>query len=239
MTSDDAPAADVATEVEVVRINPNRRRGLVVSAVAADGGPRLPAARLAPDEDPSDAARRVLVDIVGIDAVHHEPHFLGYHRYADRQHPTPTLTLSFLVLGPVPGNSRRSTTFVPVQEVLEAHVSGRAAIDHPQTVIDAQRAACELLETTPIALQLLGEKVAVFTLQQLLDVYQSIVGADTRIDISNFRRKVEAAHDFVRVCEPPIRPSPSRAPRGRPPRWYTAGDATRLEPPIRFRPNRG
>lgn len=227
----DPHVADVAVEVEVVRINPNGGQGLVVSTVSEGAIRSLPTARLRPDEDPASAVRRVLFEKVGIDTVHHEPHFLGYRRYGERQRPTPTLSLSFLVLGPRPGNSRSTTTFVAVQRVIEGRRRSRPLIDHPETVIEARNAAVELLETTPIALRLLGENVTVFKLQQLLDVYQSILGNAITIDISNFRRKVEAAHDFVRPAEPPTPPEG----RGRPPRWYTAGNATELDPPIRFR----
>jgi ADP-ribose pyrophosphatase YjhB (NUDIX family) len=228
----DEPFADVATEVEVVRINPNRGQGLVVSAVEGGAVPQLPADRLRPDEDPVDAARRVLRDVVGVSTVHHEPHFLGYRRYADRQQPQPTLTLTFLVLGPIP-NDHRSSSFPAVREVIEGRERNQPVIDHPDTVIEARDAAFVLLETTPIALKLLGKKETErFTLKQMLDVYRLILGEETPIDISNFRRKVEAARDFVRPAEPP---EMAIVRRGRPARWYTAGEATRLDPPIRFR----
>lgn len=227
----DGAFPDVVTEIEVVRINPNRGQGLVVSTVAEGEVRRLPTTRLRPDEDPSNAVSRVLRDVVGVSTVHHEPHFLGYRRYGERQQPQSTLSLSFLVLGPIPDNSQSTTKFVPVHRLIGGRRRSRLLIDHPDTVIDALNAAVTLLETTTIALKLLGEKVTVFTLQQLLDVYRSILGDDVSIDLSNFRRKVEAAHDFVRPAEPPELP----AGRGRPPRWYTAGEATLLDPPIRFR----
>jgi len=222
---------DVATEVEVIRINPHRRHGLVVSVVIADASPQLPAARLLPDEDPTDAVHRILREVAGINTVHHEPHFLGYRRYLDRQHPTPTLSLAFLVLGPVPDDGYPSTGFIPVDKVTKMSARNSAVIDHPDTVIQAQNAAVELLETTSISLKLLGEKVTVFTLRELLEVYQIFMDTEFAIDISNFRRKVEAASDFVRPADPP---EPSIG-RGRPPRWYTSGEATYLDPPIRFR----
>ena len=114
------------------------------------------------------------------------------------------------------------------------------SVTHSETVFAARRLVPQLLETLPLALQLLEHPERTFTLKKLMAVYQQVLGEGIKIDPANFRRKVEAAADFVHPWTPEPRPPGvkrrSGTPNGRPPQLYFAGAATSLDPPIRLRP---
>lgn len=220
----------VVAQVEVVHLNLLTRHGMVVTLEKAAPGEqafRVPRGPLLPGEAPSSAAARVLSDTVGIEQVLHPPLFLGLTADAGDHGHAPTLTLGYAFLGKRPSNSSPDSTFLPVGSGDDL----QHRVDRPQVVWAAREAVKDLLETTSIALQLLDPKLVVFTLAHLRAVYQQVMGPEVVIDMANFRRKVEAAHGFVTVVD-----APSTTPRrGRPARWYTAGDAQVLEPPIRLR----
>ena len=222
----------VVAQVEVVHLNLLNRHGIVVTLDKATPGEqvlRVPRGPLLPGEHPPAAAVRVLADTVGIEQVLHPPLFLGLRSEAGVHSRPATLTVSYAFLGKRPSNSRSSSRWLAVDQPEDI---GRG-VDRPEVVRAAREAVKDLLETTTIALQLLDPKLVVFTLAHLQDVYQQVMGAEVVIDTANFRRKVEAAHGFVTVVDAPV----STPRRGRPPRWYTAGDAQVLEPPIRLRPS--
>jgi len=224
----------VVAQVEVVHLNLLNRHGLVVTLHKAGPGEqvlRVPRGPLLPGEHPSAAAVRVLADTVGIEHVLHPPLFLGLRADSGLLGQAATLTISYAFLGKRPSNSSPDSTFLPVDSSDDL----QHRVDRPQVVWAAREAVKELLETTAIALQLLDPKLVVFTLAHLRAVYQQVMGPEVVIDTANFRRKVEAARGFVTVVD-----APSTTPRrGRPARWYTAGDAQVLEPPIRLRPSGG
>ena len=233
----------VVVEVEVVRLNPTKRRGLVVVGVDRGTGRPigLPSGRLRPGEDPVEAACRVMAEQTGISDFLHRPVPLGYVQYAERQRDTATLTLRFAVLGGIPNTSRSTIDFA---EVDPADESLGARVEHPFTVLAARRAAAEVLEMQPIAPRLLHPDGASFTLADLMFVYQQVLGREVTIDTSNFRRKVEAAAGFVERVGPSFDDRPvvnvaqRGAGRGRPAQRYVLGEASVLEPPIRFSTSR-
>lgn len=224
----------VVAQVEVVHLNLLPLRGMVVTLEQAAPGEqvlRVPRGPLLPGEDAASAAVRVLADTVGIEQVLHAPVFLGLRSDAGDHGTVPTLTVSYALLGKRPSNNSPSSTFLPVAQ--RDHI--RRRVDHPNVVWAATEAVKELLEITTIALQLLDPKLVVFTLSHLRTVYEQVMGPDVALDMANFRRKVEAATGFVTVVDAPVM-TPRR---GRPPRWYSAGDAQLLDPPVRLRSSGG
>ena len=246
--SNSAEIEAVSVEIEVVYLNLSKIKGFVVT-VLPPTQPRgrlvLPAGRLRPDEDPPDAAVRILSELTGIRDVFHVPLLVSMNRYPDRQFRDATLSLSFAILGPKPGDSNGLETFCAVEDPAAPL---RGSVTHSETVFAARRLVPQLLETLPLALQLLEHPERTFTLKKLMAVYQQVFGEGVKIDPANFRRKVEAAADFVRPWTPEPRPpvmepvSKRRRARrrtvvlnGRPPQLYLAGEATSLDPPIRLR----
>lgn len=231
MGPENGDVVPVVAQVEVAHLNLLNRHGMVVTLHKDAPGERVfrvPRGPLLPGEDPSAAAVRILAGTVGIEQVLHPPVFLGLRSDAGTHGDVPTLTIGYAFLGKRPSNSSPDSTFLPVDSTDDI----RDRVDRPQVVWAAREAVKELLEITTIALQLLDPKLVVFTLAHLRAVYQQVMGSDVVIDTANFRRKVEAARGFVTVVD-----APSTTPRrGRPARWYTAGDANLLEPPIRLRP---
>ena len=241
MEGNQQPRADfdlVAVEVEVIHFNPTRRRGLVVAGLGdLEVGPlRLPTGMLQPGEEPAAAAQRILQERLGIGGTPHTAVPLPLALYPERQFGAAILTLPFAVLGPVPNTSRTKIDFLAVDTPgvrLGDHVN------HPTAVLNARRAVCDLIESTPIAPRLISHRDTPFTLSDLRSVYQQVLGPDTRIDPSNFARKVTATAGFLREVSTDDAEfqtaGKNRPTRGRPARRYTAGEATALDPPIRFR----
>jgi ADP-ribose pyrophosphatase YjhB (NUDIX family) len=188
----------------------------------------LPRGPLLPGEAPEAAAVRVLAKTVGVTDVFHAPVPLGHRSETARDGQPPTLTIGYAVLGPRPSNSRETARAVTVDR--DRSTLG-ARVDQPVTVLLAREAVKDLLETTSLALRLLDPKLTQFTLAHLRALFAEVLGPGFPIDVANFRRKVEAAKDFVRPCEAP---TPVRK-RGRPANWYVAGEAEVLDPPIRLR----
>ena len=218
-------------QVETVYLNLTSTRGMVVTVDNASGSGepyRLPRGPLLPGEAPEAAAVRVLAETVGITDVFHAPVLLGHRAEATRAGHSPTLTIGYAVLGPRPSNNRETSRAVTVDRGRDA-LGER--VDQPATVLLAREAVKDLLETSSLALRLLDPKLTQFTLAHLRALYAEVMGPGFPIDVANFRRKVEAAKDFVRPCEAP---TPVRK-RGRPANWYVAGEAEMLDPPIRLR----
>ena len=247
--SNSAEIEAVSVEIEVVYLNLSKIKGFVVTVLPPTqprGRRVLPAGRLRPDENPPDAAVRILSELTGIRDVFHVPLLVSMNRYPDRQFRDATLSLSFAILGPKPSDSNGLETFCAVEDSA-APLPG--SVTHSETVFAARRLVPQLLETLPLALQLLEHPERTFTLKKLMAVYQQVFGEGVKIDPANFRRKVEAAADFVRPWtpepRPPVMESVSKrrrarrrsvVPNGRPPQLYLAGEATSLDPPIRLRP---
>ena len=247
--SNSAEIEAVSVEIEVVYLNLNELKDFVVTVLPPTqqlGRRVLPAGRLRPNEDPPAAAVRILSDLTGIRDVFHEPLLVSMNQYLDRQSQGATLSISFAFLGPQPSGRKPLITSC---EVEDPAAPLRGSVTHSETVFAARRLVPQLLETLPLALQLLEHPERTFTLKKLMAVYQQVFGEGVKIDPANFRRKVEAAADFVRPWTPEPRPPVvepvskrrrarrrSVVPNGRPPQLYRAGEATSLDPPIRLRP---
>ena len=247
--SNSAEIEGVSVEIEVVYLNLSKTKGFVVTVLRPTqprGRRVLPAGKLRPNEDPPAAAVRILRDLTGIRDVFHVPLLISMNRYPDRQNLGATLSISFAILGPKPSDSNGSETFCAVEDPAEPLWN---RVTHSETVFAARRLVPQLLETLPLALQLLEYPKGTFTLKDLMAVYKQVLGGGVKIDPANFRRKVEAAADFVRPgttepLPPVLEPVSKRrrasrrlvVPNGRPPQLYVAGEATSLDPPIRLRP---
>lgn len=224
----------VAVEVEVIylSIHPGKPR-LMVECLEKSGPGSLHTLQglLDPEESPEVCARRLLDEVVGSHNVLHPPEFVQVQRYSDRQTDRPTLTLTYAVLG----RPFRAVERFP--ESLDVDDQKRVLedmVNHPGAVRAAREVVARLLETSPIALQLLVPQNAPFTLDQVWTVYRCVRGREKSNDRSNFRRKIEAAKNFVVEYRGPTPEHAARRRIGKPPRWYVAGTATTLDPPIRF-----
>jgi len=226
----------VAVEVEVIYLHPLRvksERHLMAGCLKKSGSGSAETLQglPVPDEKPEDCARRLVATAVGPENVLHTPELVGVFHYRDRQDERPTLTVSYVVLG----RAVQGTAPYGANHDLDDHENElEYFVEHSETIRTARKAAVRLLETTSIALKLLDEPDEPFTLQQLWEVYACVRGKKAQADPANFRRKVEAANNFV-VRFTGQAPSPaSKRNLGRQPNLYVAGSATRLVPPVRF-----
>ena len=226
----------VAVEVEVIYLHPLRvepERHLIAGCLKKSGSGRnetlqgLPV----PDEKPEDCARRLVATAVGPENVLHTPELVGVFHYRDRQDERPTLTVSYVVLGRA---TRATAPYTEDYDLDDGNLYTEHLLSHSETIRAARKVAVRLLETTPIALKLLDEPDEPFTLQQLWEVYACVRGKRARADPANFRRKVEAANNFVVRFTGQAPSAESKRSLGRQPNLYVAGSATRLVPPVRF-----
>ena len=224
----------VAVEVEVIYLFIDSDKGhLMVGCLQ-----RRPADRhntlqglLHPDERPEECARRLLADVVEPVQVLHPPEFVRARRNGDRQVERPTLTLSYVVLG---RPTRATAPFTEYFDLDDRNSFVEHMVNHSTAVTAARNVAIRLLETTPLALRLLDPPDEPFTLDQLWEIYRCVRGRKPRDDRSNFRRKVEGAKDFVVEYTGPRPAHTVRRGSGKPAKLYIAGNATTLDPPIRF-----
>jgi hypothetical protein len=219
-------------EVEVVFLNLLGTRGLVAGGLRRSTSSSLELLHgpMEAGEHPADSAVRLLEDVAGITTGLHQPEFVGFATHPDRQSMGATLTLTFAVLGRTPTNSRSEWTHSLDVDETSASLDGR--VNHPGSVRAGRRVICRLLETRPLALDVMNARERSFLLHELHAVYSMIFGPEVSIDLANFRRKVERATGFVRRVTLPGPQSFGR--RGRPAHWYEAGPAKEIVPPLRF-----
>ncbi len=226
--------AAVTVEVEVIYLNLYKGR-LVASCLrtSESGGLKTLQEPLRGAEHPTQGARRLLEEVAGPTAVPHEPEMVGVYRYKDRLRHGPILTLSYVVLGRPLG---LTGTWRQWYDLDDPDLFVENDVRHGDTIREARRAARRLLETKPVAIGMLEHPDQPFKIDQLKEVYERVRGRRVRIDQTNFRRKVEAARNFVVELHDSEAESLGEARPGRQPKWYRAGTATELNPPIRFDP---
>lgn len=223
----------VSVDIEVVYLNLSKSRRLIVGGLAQSESGRYTVLHgpLQPGEQPTEAARRLLEAVAGIPTGLHAPELVGVATHPDRQADGHATTITYVVLGRTPTDSR-----LPWYQRLEIDSTAEldGAVDHADSIRAARATARDLLATRSLAIDLLPHPDKPFRLQDLHGVYQAVVGPDIHIDLANFRRKVERCPDFVRRTDPPRLDERPRAGRGRPAHWYLRGGATTIDPPIRF-----
>lgn len=225
---------EVVAEVEAIylSIHPGRPRLMVECLQKVSPGCfQTLQGILQADEEPEACAYRLLKEVVGPENVLHPPQFVQLQRYSDRQIDRPTLTLTYAVLG---RPFRALETFTETLEVDDQKRPFDELVLHSGAIRAARETVARLLETTPLALKLLVPQDAPFTLEQLWRVYRNVRGYERSNDRSNFRRKVEGARNFVVEYRGPVPQRAAQMSIGKPPKWYVAGKATKLDPPIRF-----
>ena len=109
----------VSVEIEVVYLNLKELKDFVVTVLPPTqqlGCRVLPAGKLRPNEDPPDAAKRILRQQTGIRDVFHAPLLVSMNRYPDRQSQGSTLSISFAILGPQPSGRKPLVTSCAVED---------------------------------------------------------------------------------------------------------------------------
>lgn len=226
----DFNGSPVVAEVEVVFFNLLKARGLVVGALAKGDGRRRTLLRgpVAPMEQPSATARRLLETVAGVTTAVHEPEFVSARVSAHRQAERPTLTLTYVVMGSRPSDSALSWMFFEGVDDLDPPLDMR--VDDADAVRAARHVAARLLEELPVAPALLCRPGQPFTLADLHWAYSSIIGPQFRTNVANFRRKVERVPGLVTRAPAHQSGQTEQSKRGRRPTWYTHGNAETINP---------
>lgn len=230
----DNQGSAVVAEVEVIFFNLLKKRGLVLGALAEGDGSRRALLRgpIVDGEQPSSTARRLLETVAGVTTAAHEPELVSARVAVHRQLEGPTITLSYVVMGAIPSDSRYVWRFSEAVDVRRPSLEER--IDDAGAVRAARRAAARLLEEIPVAPALLPRPGQPFTLAELHWVYSTVIGPEWRMDLANFRRKIERVPGLVERAPAPPSGKPQPAKRGRRPIWYVHGAAKQLDRPFRF-----
>lgn len=196
---------------------------------APEGKWSLPGGLVGDDEDLPDTALRIVKRETGLSLAKSDLIQVGAYGRPDRDSRWRAISVAFTALVPEPEAPRPlehsdDACFMPYRTLRDKPI---LEFDHRLILRDARRAARQQLEDTPIALRFCREE---FTLSELRWVYEAFVL--DKVDPANFRRKVEAAKDFVIPLDEVV--SYVSEP-GRPARLYRPGRTRYLNPPIRFR----
>lgn len=183
----------------------------------------LPGGYLRDGEGLDEAARRELFEETGvlIEPLHLEQ--LRTYGTPDRDPRGRVVTVAYLALGPdlpapVAGTDAAAARWVPVTEACATAL----AFDHGEILACGIERACAKLEYTTVAAAFCAEP---FTVADLRQVYEAVWG--TRLDPSNFHRKVTKAQDFLLPTG-----HQRNSDLGRPAALYRRGGATVLSPAI-------
>jgi 8-oxo-dGTP diphosphatase len=196
---------------------------------AAAGKWALPGGLVADGEDLPDTAVRIVKRETGLSVNKSDLIQVGAYGKPDRDSRWRAISVAYTVLVPEPDELHPleysdNAEFIPYRTLRDKPV---LEFDHRVIIRDARRTARQQLEDTPIALRFCREE---FTLTELRWVYEAFVL--DKVDPANFRRKVEAAKDFLIPLDDVTY---STTEPGRPARLYKGGRAKYLNPPIRFR----
>lgn len=246
----DGPEGELRKRLDVLLIE----RG----ADPFEGAWALPGGFVQQQEDLLDAAGRELWEEVGIDLDPDRLHQLGAYGEPGRDPRARIVSVAYVALAhdlpaPEAGTDARGARLVPVRDIHDGTVD--LAFDHRRIVDDALEYARRLIEETDAALDFLPEY---FTINELRDVYQAVWRFP--VERTGFHKRVMGIPGFIEradeseidgvMSSPPnemyesldasvlslmsLSPSstPSK-PRGRPPKYFTRGSATHLDPPLR------
>ncbi|MBA2319463.1 MAG: NUDIX hydrolase [Euzebyales bacterium] len=179
-----APGTAVAVDVVVVSLDPDpdADRPVVLLRRRAEapfaGAWSLPGSRVAPDEDLTGAAHRVLRSHGGLRGARHLEQLATFGR-PDRDPRGRVVSVSYLALLPRPTAAGDPTRWWHADEPPEL------AFDHAEILASALERLRGKLTYSNVAYGLLGDA---FTLSDLQEVYTSVLGRP--LDKRNFRRRV-------------------------------------------------
>ena len=196
---------------------------------AAAGKWALPGGLVADGEDLPDTAVRIVKRETGLSVSKADLIQVGAYGKPDRDSRWRAISVAYTVLVPEPDELHPLEHSDNAEFIAYRTLRDRSILefDHRVIIRDARRTARQQLEDTPIALRFCREE---FTLSELRWVYEAFVL--DKVDPANFRRKVEAAKDFLIPLDDVTY---STTEPGRPARLYKGGRAKYLNPPIRFR----
>ncbi|MGI5167663.1 NUDIX hydrolase [Spirillospora sp. CA-253888] len=223
------PADAVAVTVDLVifTIRQDALRVLLVERGNEPfrGLPALPGGYVRSGETLDEAAFRELFEETGLDGRQLHLEQLRTYGDPDRDPRGRVITVAYLALGPdlpapVAGSDASAAHWVPVEALLAD--GAELAFDHEAILREALERARSQLEYTTVAAAFCAEP---FTVADLRRVYEAVWG--TRLDPSNFRRKVTRAERFLEAT------GERRVPEvGRPAALYRRGSARLLSPPL-------
>lgn len=218
MMSGPTPASErVALEVQVVFFNLNGSQGLVLSALGRRAQDLLvPRDFLNRNEEPSEAAERVLTRIAGVTTAVHEPLFISIDRNGGRG-VEPVATATYAAIGRVPSPAKDWGHFCPASQ---RQVRGR--IYRAEAVLASLEVIRKLVsDDLRLAARLAGNRNGLFTLQNLQRVLHQVAGS--QVDAANLRRRLESAEGVVEIVDHDEVMQLSKPPavkRGRRSKWY-------------------
>ncbi|WP_370964734.1 NUDIX domain-containing protein [Amycolatopsis sp. cg9] len=227
MRIQELPLCAVAVDLAILTVREQTLQALVIERATPphQGVAALPGGFLLAGETLDDAAHRKLTQETGLDVTH--LHIRQLHAYSDpgrdpRGRIVSVLYVALLPDLPLPaaGGGAATATWRPAEELLAQ--PDELAFDHHQMLGDAVEHARDSLSDTTVATTFCPPE---FTIAELRTVYEVIWG--TRLDPSNFHRKVTRAEDFLIPTG-----KKTATDGGRPAALFRAGPATRLHPAL-------
>lgn len=189
------------------------------------GSLALPGGYVRTGEDLDEAAARELVEETAVDAGRLHLEQLRTYGAPERDPRGRVITVAYLALGPdlpppIAGTDARAARWVPVKTAMSDETA--LAFDHKKILQEGVERARAKLEYTTVAAAFCPEP---FTVAELRHVYEVVW--DTKLDPSNFHRKVTRAIGFL------VPTGEQRVPQlGRPAALYRRGLAAALVPAI-------
>lgn len=214
------PPFAVTVDVVIMTVQPPTVEVLLITrdAEPANGLLTLPGGFVAIDEGLVEAAQRKLHHKTGLDIDH--AHLEQLATFGDPQRDSRMRTVSVAYLAMVP--HRPEPIDGGVWRDVFSLGNHELGFDHHQIIQAGLERAKSKLEYTTLATTFCSPE---FTMGELRDVYSTVWGQS--LDPGNFHRKVLATKGFVEDTGQ-LQPQP----KGRPARTYTAGEASRLRPPL-------
>ncbi|PXX71765.1 8-oxo-dGTP diphosphatase [Nocardia tenerifensis] len=217
----------VAVDLVILTIRDDLLHVLVVERANPPfaGALALPGGFLEPAEDLNQAAERELWEETGLDARDLHIEQVGAYGAPDRDPRGRVVSVCYMALmpdlpTPSAGGDARAAHWLPVETLTRQ--PNRLAFDHHTLLSDAVERAGEKLSYTTLAASFCPPR---FTVAELRRVYEIVWG--TRLDPSNFRRKVTGVPGFLVRAD-----DRTTATGGRPAHLYRTGPAAYLRPAL-------
>lgn len=168
------------------------------------------------NEEPTEAALRVLTRIAGVTTAVHELRFVSLARSGGRGLET-AVTATYTAVGGAPSPLKDWEDFCP---------ASRRQIEQRICRADAVLASLEVIrdlvtEDLGVAARLACNREGLFTLKNLQRVLHQVTGS--QVDTANLRRRLDSAVGVVEIVDHDEVMQTSRPPgvtRGRRPTWY-------------------
>ena len=149
-----------------------------------NGRMRFACDRLLPGEDPVDAAERVLTEVAGVRTAVHRPVLIGAFA-RESSGDDPMVVLSFVAFGRIENSPDPEWSDFCLLDGSHAD-----RFEFPEVLNLAVGRIRELVWTSDIAGRVAANKYGLFTLRNLRDVFEAVMGL--QLDPANFRRRAEA-----------------------------------------------